>query len=327
MPKSADSTDSVNSLSRIVQIKQRLLDGEELTLQELCDAYGKHAETIKKDISIIRNELAHKPIEIEYNRLRKSYRLLGSESENHFISALTVLMVLYGCRALSTEEMQRLESYVTDSFSPQVQQRLKKYTGSFRFHYKPILNKNILGTIEDLFRCIVEQHPLSITYLTILKEIEHHELLPYTLMFNEGYFYLAALPVGEPLQACKIYRIDQIMNYKIHKEQFETPQHGDRFFKPGEYVNFSFMMHYGEMNKVIRLKMLPFIESYFLAKFPVNRLIESNEEWIIYECTVAHEESALFWIFSERQWVEVLSPISLREKMKSTLTEMMKIYE
>lgn len=327
MPKKNRTDDAVNSLSRIVQIKQRLLDGEELTIRELSETYGKHPETIKKDLSIIRNELSHKLVELSYDRSRKSYRLLGTNADNHLISALTILMVLYGCRALSTEEMQKLEQHVVQNFSENVQLRLKKYTSSFRFHYKPILDKNIMGVIRDVFNCIMEQRILRVEYVTIMKELEIYELQPYTLMFNEGYFYLAAIPKDSEQQQFKIYRIDQIVAYTVVKERFEANLHGTRYFKPGEFVNFSFLMHYGDFNTTIRLKMRPFIVSYFLAKFPVNRFISQTEEWITYECTVAYEDSALFWIFSERQWVEVLLPLSLRDKMRKTLAEMTEMYK
>lgn len=320
----------INSLSRVVQIMLRLLDGEELSVQELCAAYDKHPETIKKDIATIRNELMHKPVEIVYNRSRKSYKLTGLNDQaagNTVSSALIVLMVMYGCRGLSAEEVQQVEHFVVSSFTSPLQQRLKKYASSFRYHYRPILKKPILDLIETAFQCIAKQQTMRITYTTIYKETQQYDVQPISLLYDEGYFYLIAEPIRMKRIEGNIFRIDQIDNYERLPEHFTVNQNGSDYFKPGEFHNYSFYMHYGESSTVIRLKMLPFIESYFLAKFPINSLIERTDEWLVYECTVSHAESSLFWIFSERQWVEVLSPLWLRDKVRSTLIEMMELYK
>lgn len=321
--------DALNSLSRVVQIMLRLLDGEELSVQELVSTYGKHAETIKKDIATIRGELLHKPVEIRYSRSERSYRLVGlgeGSADNKFASALVLLMTMYGCRGLSEEEVKQAEGFIVVGFSPQVQQRLKKFAGSFRYHYKPILKKPIFGLVETIFECIVRQQTLRIRYVNILKETQSFDVHPFTLIFNEGYYYMIAEPKDARRVEGNIFRIDQIERYEALSEPFTVVQSGSDFFKPGEFANNSFYMHYGETLTVIRLRMRPYIESYFLAKFPVHEWIAGDEEWLTYECTVAHAESALFWIFSERQWVEVLSPQWLRDKVRDTLAEMIEMY-
>jgi hypothetical protein len=319
----------INSLSRVLQIMLRLLDGEELFLQELNTTYGKHNETIKKDIAIIRNELMHKPLEIQYSRSRRSYKLIGLDEENSgtkFSSAIVVLMVMYGCRGLSAEEVKQVEHFITGSFAPSMQQRLKKFASSYRFHYKPILKQPIFAFIELAFQCITRQQMIRITYTTIYHETQYFDIMPYTLIYDEGYFYLIAEPAGSKRVEGNIFRIDQISHYEVLNEPFTVQQHGTDYFKPGEFANHTFFMHYGESTMVIRLRMRPFIESYFVAKFPVHQLIERGEEWLIYECTVMHGESALFWIFSERHWVELLSPSWLRERVKYFLAEMLDLY-
>ena len=320
---------TLNSLSRVVQIMLRLLDGEELTVQELCSSYGKHAETIKKDIATIRNELLHKPVEVHYSRTRRSYKLVGideSDLQNKFGSALAVLMVMYGSRSLSLEEVRQAEQLVVSGFSPELRQRLMKFVNSFRFHYKPILQKPIFGLLETILECIVRQQVMRITYINIFKEMQYFDVHPSTLIFDEGYYYMVAEPEGVKRVEGNIFRIDQICRYEVLDERFIVRQDGSDFFKPGEFANSSFYMHQGETLTVIRLRMRPYIESYILAKFPIHQFIEGNEEWLVYECTVSHPESSLFWIFSERQWVEVLSPSWLRDKVKETLLEMMELY-
>lgn len=44
------------------------------------------------------------------------------------------------------------------------------------------------------------------------------------------------------------------------------------------------------------------------------------------EVTVAGEEGILRWIFTKRHFVEVLSPQSLRERVKDSIKEMGKLY-
>jgi hypothetical protein len=110
-------------------------------------------------------------------------------------------------------------------------------------------------------------------------------------------------------------------------QKFTVNQNGNDYFKPGQYANMSIKMYSGDRAQKIKLKVQSHVVSYFEDQFPEHQFIEKTSNWSIYEIKVLNDEGALFWILSERNWVEVLEPIELREKLKAIIAEMAKLYE
>ena len=120
-----------------------------------------------------------------------------------------------------------------------------------------------------------------------------------------------------------IYRIDRIQSVKDTNEKFVIP-YKDRF-KEGEYKNRVQFMYGGELQQVEFKYYGPSIEAV-LDKLPMAKVVEEKEG--VY--TVKAEtfgKGILMWLLSQGSKVEVLRPESMREEMKSTLLEMLQLYQ
>lgn len=78
---------------------------------------------------------------------------------------------------------------------------------------------------------------------------------------------------------------------------------------------------------LVRLKVANVTVEYIQRALPEARIISENTTHTLMEVIVAGEEGILRWIFNQRQFVEVLSPQSLRERVKDSIKEMVKLYD
>ena len=62
-----------------------------------------------------------------------------------------------------------------------------------------------------------------------------------------------------------------------------------------------------------------------LDKFPVSRVIEEGDGYCIIEA-ISYEQGLLMWLFSQGEWIKVLTPNDLVEKVKDKLNKMMSLY-
>jgi predicted DNA-binding transcriptional regulator YafY len=318
----------MNSMQRILKITQALKNGETYSIDELSQEYGKHRETIKRDIGMIRESLTAEGIELIYRHHDKKYEARRTEHirpEQIF----AILSVLHGSRTLSREEMKQMEETFSKLISKESQIRLKRMIASFQFHYHPRTNEPLLPNIELLLESIISQTALDITYVTAKSEKRHLRIAPFSIVFDEGYFYVVVRTLhNEANDEMRLnLRIDRIISMDWTELKFTIPQHGADYFKPGEYANKSAKMYSGERSVKIKLRMQSHVVSYFEDKFPVHTLIDKTKQTSTYEFEVMHEDGAIFWILSERDWVEVLEPLDLRMKIKAIIFDMAKRYE
>ncbi len=318
----------MNSMQRILKITQALKNGETYSIDELSQEYGKHRETIKRDIGMIRESLAAEGIELIYRHHEKKYEARRAEHirpEQIF----AILSVLHGSRTLSREEMKQMEETFGKLISKESQIRLKRMIASFQFHYHPRTNDPLLPSIDILLESIISQTALDITYVTAKSDKRHLRIAPFSIVFDEGYFYVVVRTMHkDPSDDLRLnLRIDRIVNMDWTDVKFSVPQHGADYFKAGEYANKSAKMYSGEQSIKIKLRMQSHVVSYFEDKFPVHTLIDKTKQSSTFEFEVMNEDGAIFWILSERDWVEVLEPLELREKIKSIILDMAKRYE
>ena len=65
----------VNSLTRIVEIYEKLRQNGSIRVEQLALHYGKHPETIKKDIRYMKEALGSSGPAIDYDPATKLYKM------------------------------------------------------------------------------------------------------------------------------------------------------------------------------------------------------------------------------------------------------------
>jgi predicted DNA-binding transcriptional regulator YafY len=315
--------EKVNAQQRILEILQRLLHGEQLHLQNIADEYGTHPETIKSDFTYIRRLYDDIPDFLVYDRREKVYRLSDVRGQLTSGDVLVLLTILYGSRSLNREECKLMKNKLLSLFSQQEQHKLRSFFKSFDYHYAPNYNELLLEKIQFIFRSILEQHLLKISYLKN-DECQVRIVEPYTITFHNGAYYMVAYIHGKGYSNPAHYRLDKIKEIKALKEKFQI-DHGDNRFQPGDYINQSYYMFTGDP-VTVRLKIQSWMEEYLHRTFPKVKHISSDEKWITTEVEVLGTEGIIYWILSQQDRVEVLTPQSLRKQIIETLERMRQQY-
>lgn len=113
----------------------------------MAEQYNVTEETIKRDISDIRFLYGDNHSAIIYNRTENAYQLVESEDVLSIQDCLLILTILYRSRGLNSKEMDELSHKLIKLFSDYEQIRIRKFFTSFKHHYKPIQEKDMLDLI------------------------------------------------------------------------------------------------------------------------------------------------------------------------------------
>lgn len=307
-----------NSQERIVDICQRLIKGEEISVDHAVLMYGVHKETIKKDIYTLRNIL--RDYEVEFNdtyKIRESERLTVAE-------AIMILLMTYHSKSLNSTEVKTLQTKIVKQFSGAEQNRLRSFFNSYDFYYKEFVTKDLIQEIEKIFRAIVQKRLLSFEYVKPERTSKVRVIKPFTIIVHDSMYYL----IGEELRSEKQnpvnFRLDRIRNLTCLNEHYQENEH--ERFQPGMYINESFNMFTGKKERVI-LKIRPYVREYLLRKFPSAKSIKVDGDWEMYEVIVRGTVGILFWIMSQKADVEVVAPVHFREEVIATIESMIQVYK
>ncbi|NIK78761.1 putative DNA-binding transcriptional regulator YafY [Paenibacillus castaneae] len=285
----------------------------------------KHIETIKKDIRFIIQAIGPNGPLIEYDKPSKLYKMVQDNDQVFY--CFTLLTMLYGSRSLPKQDLDHLTQYIFNRLHVAERMQVKKITSSYELNYRPMIEKSVLKCIRDLYSCILNHTIIEITYTRSSLETKSFPIAPLSITYDEGFFYCVAYKdIDAEQRPIRNYRIDRINKYKIKKSKFTKPLDGIHFFEAGKHSNYSFMMHTGDSIITATIKVKPFLSNYLKSKFPVHEFIRKDGEQEIYKVTVSNEESLLFWLFQQRTWAEVLSPQSLRDKMKAEIASLAQMY-
>lgn len=311
----------VNSQLRILQIFMRVLHKEPINLEHLVMEYGKHVETIKKDIEYIRLALDANQ-QLKYDKVRKQYNLIGNEDFLTVGDSLALLLMLYHSRVLNQDECQSIVNKLIKSYSLSQQEKLRRFFRPFKAHYHPVQEHDLLEKIDILFKAILDQNIIQFKYQKNGEAIKG-EVIPYTIVFHDGMFYLAAHKSDLHNEKPVYWRLDRISECKMLEDHFRLDEHIDL----GEYRMQSFNMFTGELMKVkikIKTRLLEYLKRECVMAWELEKL---DDEWSLYEIEVRGTQGIILWLLQQKDKVEVLAPQELRQEMKETIDRMSKVYQ
>ena len=185
-------------------------------------------------------------------------------------------------------------------------------------------NRDLRGLryLSDLINYMIKKQPIIIDYHPFGKETQQWTIHPYYLkQHNNRWFLLGYNPKYDDLSIIALDRIDgvDIANIPfVRNKQF----HFDNYFR--DIIGVS--LEKDKKVEHIRLKVsqsrLPFITSKPIHH---SQYVENEEEGIVVLDLIPNKElvSELIWFGAD---LEVLSPTSLRDKIKTKIEEMHKIY-
>ncbi len=240
---------------RLLNIYERLNNGEIINKSELADAYNVSEKTIQRDIDDLRAYLCETHFDdgeavIKYSKSKNGYYL--SKFSRDWLSGqevLAICKVLLESRAFRKEELNDFLSKLTAQVLPEEQKQIDRLIANERFYYVPPKhNKNILSQIWEVANYIVKNTIISFAYNRKDGVKKDRLVKPVAVMFSEYYFYLIAFMADDSKDYPTIFRIDRMENIKGTSDKFSIP-YKDKF-NDGEFRKRVQFMYSGELRKV-----------------------------------------------------------------------------
>ena len=164
---------------------------------------------------------------------------------------------------------------------------------------------------------------VQLVYRKANGEVVKRLVNPVGIMFSDFYFYILCDFPKKPSLKGISYRLDRIESYEILTEVFHRP-YTERF-EEGEFRKRIYNMYQGSLIDFSFEFKGHSIEA-ILDRFPLAIIKEEKESSYIVEAT-AYEEGLVMWILSQGDWVKVLSPVQLIEKVRVKIEGMKMLYE
>ncbi len=316
---------------RLLSLYERLRQGAVIDKKQEAQTFGVTEKTIQRDLEDLRAYIAEHhstdgSLTLIYDRRKKGYVLNRDERvwlTNQEILAIS--KILLESRAITCEELNRVLDKLIMQCIPEERKHVKEVILSERYHYiSPRHAKPLFRKLWDFSYAVRRKNLAEIEYLRA-RETEPitRTVEPVGVIFSEYYFYLIAYIKGAGHEFPAVYRLDRITRYTISTQTFFVPY--ARRFEEGEFRKRVQFMRAG---KIIRLRFRfwgPSLEAV-LDRLPTARVIKSEDARTDIVEAEVFGKGIIMWLLSQAEFLEVLSPESLREQLKAILKEMAGLY-
>ena len=324
------TTDNSSKHFRILEMYLRLLDGEKIVKREEAQRYGVDERSIQRDIEALRTFLNGQRMngfsqDVVYDWKVRGYVLQGNKKDLSREEALALCKILLESRAFTKDRIEHMVNEIIESAVPRreinaVQQLVNnetQYYEELKHHDTALLNK-----IWAVGEAISARRMLHMEYKKATGEVVERTVKPLSIMFSEYYFYLIAEQEWKGTTPfTTVYRLDRI----------QTFEPGDTFkreyskrFQSGEVRKRILYMFAGRLEHVVFTYVTASSVEHVLDRLPTAKI---NKTETLPDGRVKYTISAevyglgglILWMLSQGSQLCVLSPDSLRDKMKRTL--------
>ncbi|MCM3763827.1 YafY family protein [Neobacillus niacini] len=308
---------------RMLSLYKRLLQGEDIVKSKAAREFRIGDEQIGRDIRKLRTFFASSDQTVDYDAADQVYRLSSLEGEALTkAEILAVMLILYAARGLNKEEVKSIEEKLLPFLSKEEQRQVRRFLHSYHFHYKPIATDESLTYIRTVYDAILRKRILSFHYEKHGTS-QHREVIPYSLSFHNGLFYLLAKKKDAPYSDPVSWRFDRIKDLEVTPQRFRLEE---PHIEVGGQVNRSFQMFSGPP-QTVKLRVAEGILEYLYRAFPlVHQPSPSREGWVDVEVEVNGYDGIMFWILQQAEHVEVLAPQELRQRVSEKIAKMYELY-
>ena len=298
---------------RILDIQQRLINGEVLNKNKLAMEYGADPRSIQRDIDEIRAYYSDRAssgnsiCEVAYDRKLKGFRLVEKDSNALTDAEIFSLMKILLCsRSLSRVEVRSIiEKLLELNLLPSEKKVMKGLIDNELFNYvEPRHHKHLSSMVWELGNLIHDHRVIELKYKKSDGTITEAKVKPLAVLVSEYYFYLIAY-IGdadkEHTGYPTIYRIDRIVSYEATDETFYI-SYTDRF-EEGEFRNRIPFMYSGKLQKRSFIYKGPDIDAV-LDRLPTAEAIRQDDGSYKVTAEVYGDMGLDMWLRSQGEYVE-----------------------
>ncbi|PRO83576.1 WYL domain-containing protein [Lactiplantibacillus pentosus] len=237
---------------------------------------------------------------------------------------LVVSHILLGSRALTTEELivtlQQLAAGLPPTMRDELHKNLTLAKGSYTPLSKPV---PLLKRVHQMTIYINANQKLVFVYRNsnphVTKPQVHHAQ-PVAVFFEQHYFYVGML--SEEHHGYWLYRLDRIIEV-LSVQSGQKLDYAHRFSLQ-DHRHQSYLLDSGSLTPI------RFIYRYALQTaldyFPTAKVLETKEDGSHIIEAYVKVDGAMLWLLSQGTGVQILSPLSLVNRMKTALMKTLEQY-
>lgn len=249
-------------------------------------------------------------------------------------------------RAFEDSELRMLidgvlsSRYITASHSKQLIDKLCALSNKyFRAHVKNVYSVNdwsktdnydLFYNIELIDEAIEKGKKITFDYNKYrsdktMKKTATHSVSPYQLLLHNQRYYLMSF--NERFGEMRYYRLDHITNMQMGEES-ATPVRSIEGYQSGiDYKQLSTAFPYMFTDKIERVEFLTDFRNIDQVIDWFGKEVKIEKEGDMYKVSVQVSLQAMeYWAMQYLNSVEIISPLSLREKLKQNLKNAMQKY-
>lgn len=315
--------------TRVLYMLQQLLQKNRIEKENIQNLFQIDSRTFERDIATLRTFLSQN-IEYDQNLIleyeyQEKYYYLSNYDNSHLTSkeVLMLIKLLLGSRALCLEELDQMINGLKLQLSSDERKEIDSFIRNERHHFTPLKHgRKLLNHMWDFSQAIEENRAICMEYKKANNTVDSYIVHPVGLVFTDYYFYAVSYVKNKDIPYPISFRLDRILSYEILNERFKIPY--SQRFESGDFHNKINMMYQGELIK-FTFRFTGHSVEAVLDKFPVSRVIEEGDGYCIIEA-ISYEQGLLMWLFSQGEWIKVLTPNDLVEKVRDKLNKMMSLY-
>ncbi|WP_160360584.1 helix-turn-helix transcriptional regulator [Clostridium chromiireducens] len=181
-------------------------------------------------------------------------------------------------------------------------------------------DRSIEENVKKIRSAIATEKKISFTYKDYEDKIERHTMIPYSFACDLGKYYI--IGKRDDTKTLKHMRIDRIITLRVLDEAGKKEEK----FNVYNYLKKTWYMFGGEETKVV-VRFIKKCKKLVLERnMSFGSIIREDEEYFDYEFICNGTGGIKIWLMGLGGEAEVLEPESLRNEIKKSVKEMMKIY-
>lgn len=326
-----------NKSERVMELLFRALKGESLSAQSLAKEYNVSTRSITRDIDSLKCFMAERPeifygTELLYSSSNHCYTLcMDTLLSNQELAAIA--KVLVGCRVFSKEELTTILAKLEANTSPTDRNKVKELLRKELLNYQEPHSdcSSVIANIWKLTECINNHNLVSIFYYRMDRQMVDRRLIPASIMFSDGYFYLIAYRCDKKTEKSSnttplYFRIDRIKEISIHRNKFIPDS--SNLFDEGHLRNHSQFMWPGPTRHIIFEFTGPSVQA-ILDKLPTAKITKAAKSSEGVKYTIEAETSGngiKMFLLSQGAWVKVLEPEEFVNEIRKEIEKMQSLY-
>ena len=291
---------------RLLNIYQRLQQGETLTKRELADRYQVSEKTVQRDIDELRDYLAGEQsyLEIAYAKAAGGYQIARESAEGlHPDEVFAVCKILLESRPFPKDVMERLLKKLLSQVSKEKRDGVERLIAQEAHYYTaPRHGKNVIPLLWTLAACIREQRITEFIYRRLDGTQHKRTVCPAAILFSEFYFYLLGFCEGHEADGPTVFRVDRMDKIRPRKERFHRP-YRDKF-PEGEFRKRIQFMYAGKLRRITFTYRGPSIEA-IQDRLPTLKILK-EERGVYTLMAESYGKGIEMWLKTQGENVTVL---------------------